>query len=79
MATFVVPFTVRDSGYALMVLLIAGVAAALAWRRGGARLTWVAPLRRDPDRSDDPAHPGRCKRGAHRSSGPDRRDAARPE
>ena len=43
MATFVVPFTVRDSGYALMFLPIAGVAAGLAWRRGVARLPWAAP------------------------------------
>lgn len=43
MATFVVPFTVRDSGYALMFLPIAGVAAVLAWRRGVARLPWIAP------------------------------------
>ena len=41
--TFVVPFTVRDSGYALTFLPIAGVAAALAWRRGVARLPWTAP------------------------------------
>ncbi len=44
LATFIVPFTVRDSGYALMFLPIAGVAAALAWRRGAARLPWTAPL-----------------------------------
>ena len=43
MATFVVPFTVRDSGYALMFLPIAGVAAGLAWRRRVARLPWAAP------------------------------------
>ncbi|WP_454715866.1 hypothetical protein [Caulobacter segnis] len=43
LATFVVPFTVRDSGYALMVLPIGGVAAGLAWRRGLARLPWAAP------------------------------------
>jgi hypothetical protein len=43
MTTFVVPFTVRDSGYALMFLPIAGVAAGLAWRRKGARLPWAAP------------------------------------
>lgn len=43
LATFVVPFTVRDSGYALMFLPIAGVAAGLAWRRGVARLPWAAP------------------------------------
>lgn len=42
-ATFIVPFTVRDSGYALMFLPIAGVAAATAWRRGTARLPWIAP------------------------------------
>jgi cell division protein FtsW (lipid II flippase) len=42
-ATFVVPFTVRDSGYALMFLPIAGVAAGLAWRRRVARLPWMAP------------------------------------
>jgi len=41
--TFVAPFTVRDSGYALMVLPIAGVGAALAWRRREARLPWTAP------------------------------------
>ncbi|WP_454759813.1 hypothetical protein [Caulobacter segnis] len=43
LATFVVPFTVRDSGYALMVLPIGGVAAGLAWRRGVARLPWATP------------------------------------
>ena len=43
LATFVIPFTVRDSGYALMVLPIGGVAAGLAWRRGAARLPWAAP------------------------------------
>ncbi|MET3664893.1 hypothetical protein [Caulobacter sp. 1776] len=43
LATFVVPFTVRDSGYALMFLPIAGVAAGLAWRRRVARLPWIAP------------------------------------
>ena len=43
MATFVVPFTVRDSGYAFMFLPIAGVAAGLAWRRRVARLPWTAP------------------------------------
>jgi hypothetical protein len=43
LATFVVPFTVRDSGYALMFLPIAGVAAGLAWRRRSARLPWTAP------------------------------------
>ena len=43
MATFVVPFTVRDSGYALMFLPIAGVAAGLAWRRRVARLPWMVP------------------------------------
>jgi hypothetical protein len=43
LATFVVPFTVRDSGYALMFLPIAGVAAGLAWRRRPARLPWTAP------------------------------------
>jgi hypothetical protein len=43
MATFIVPFTVRDSGYALMFLPIAGVAAGLAWRRRVARLPWAAP------------------------------------
>jgi cell division protein FtsW (lipid II flippase) len=43
MTTFVVPFTVRDSGYALMFLPIAGVAAGLAWRRRTARLPWIAP------------------------------------
>jgi hypothetical protein len=43
LATFVVPFTVRDSGYALMFLPIAGVAAGLAWRRRVARLPWAAP------------------------------------
>lgn len=43
MATFVVPFTVRDSGYALMFLPIAGVAAGLAWRRRVSRLPWAAP------------------------------------
>jgi hypothetical protein len=43
LATFVVPFTVRDSGYALMFLPIAGVAAGLAWRRRIARLPWTAP------------------------------------
>jgi cell division protein FtsW (lipid II flippase) len=43
MATFVVPYTVRDSGYALMILPIAGVAAGLAWRRRVARLPWAAP------------------------------------
>ncbi|KQV55128.1 MULTISPECIES: hypothetical protein [unclassified Caulobacter] len=43
LATFVVPFTVRDSGYALMFLPIAGVAAGLAWRRRVARLPWTAP------------------------------------
>lgn len=43
LATFIVPFTVRDSGYALMFLPIAGVAAGLAWRRGVARLPWAAP------------------------------------
>ncbi|MBO9546329.1 hypothetical protein [Caulobacter sp.] len=43
LATFVIPFTVRDSGYALMVLPIGGVAAGLAWRRGVARLPWAAP------------------------------------
>ncbi len=42
-ATFVVPFTVRDSGYALMFLPIAGVAAGLAWRRRVARLPWTGP------------------------------------
>lgn len=42
-ATFVAPFTVRDSGYALMFLPIAGVAAGLAWRRRVARLPWAAP------------------------------------
>jgi len=42
-ATFVIPFTVRDSGYALMFLPIAGVAAVLAWRRGVARLPWATP------------------------------------
>ena len=42
-ATFVTPFTVRDSGYALMFLPIAGVAAALAWRRREARLPWTTP------------------------------------
>jgi cell division protein FtsW (lipid II flippase) len=42
-ATFIVPFTVRDSGYALMFLPIAGVAAGLAWRRRVARLPWAAP------------------------------------
>lgn len=42
-ATFVVPFTVRDSGYALMFLPIAGVAAGLAWRRRVARFPWAAP------------------------------------
>lgn len=43
LATFIVPFTVRDSGYALMFLPIAGVAAALAWRRRVTRLPWSAP------------------------------------
>jgi cell division protein FtsW (lipid II flippase) len=43
LATFIVPFTVRDSGYALMFLPIAGVAAGLAWRRRVARLPWAAP------------------------------------
>ena len=43
LATFVIPFTVRDSGYALMFLPIAGVAAGLAWRRGVARLPWAGP------------------------------------
>ena len=43
LATFVVPFTVRDSGYALMFLPIAGVAAGLAWRRRVARLPWAGP------------------------------------
>ncbi len=43
LATFVVPFTVRDSGYALMFLPIAGVAAGLAWRRRIARFPWTAP------------------------------------
>ncbi len=43
LATFIVPFTVRDSGYALMFLPIAGVAAGLAWRRRTARLPWIAP------------------------------------
>lgn len=43
LATFIVPFTVRDSGYALMFLPIAGVAAGLAWRRRVARLPWTAP------------------------------------
>jgi len=43
LATFIAPFTVRDSGYALMFLPIAGVAAALAWRRRSARLPWTAP------------------------------------
>jgi cell division protein FtsW (lipid II flippase) len=43
LATFIVPFTVRDSGYALMFLPIAGLAAGLAWRRGVARLPWTAP------------------------------------
>jgi cell division protein FtsW (lipid II flippase) len=42
-ATFVIPFTVRDSGYALMFMPIAGVAAALAWRRGVARIPWATP------------------------------------
>lgn len=43
LATFVAPFTVRDSGYALMFLPIAGVAAGLALRRRAARLPWIAP------------------------------------
>lgn len=43
LAAFAVPFTVRDSGYALMFLPIAGVGAALAWRRRAARLPWTAP------------------------------------
>ena len=43
LATFIIPFTVRDSGYALMFLPIAGVAAGLAWRRRVARLPWAAP------------------------------------
>jgi len=43
-ATFVIPFTVRDSGYALMFLPIAGVAAGLAWRRGVARIPWAMPV-----------------------------------
>lgn len=43
LATFAVPFTVRDSGYALMFLPIAGVAAGLAWRRRIARFPWTAP------------------------------------
>lgn len=43
LATFIVPFTVRDSGYALMFLPIAGAAAGLAWRRRVARLPWAAP------------------------------------
>ncbi|MDB5456982.1 MAG: hypothetical protein JWP92_2567 [Caulobacter sp.] len=43
MATFIVPFTVRDSGYALMFLPIGGVAAGLAWRRRIMRLPWAAP------------------------------------
>ncbi|UAL12556.1 hypothetical protein [Caulobacter segnis] len=42
-ATLAVPFTVRDSGYALMFLPIAGVATALAWRGFVARLPWTAP------------------------------------
>lgn len=42
-ATFVIPFTVRDSGYALMFLPIAGVAAVLAWRRAVARIPWATP------------------------------------
>lgn len=42
-ATFIVPFTVRDSGYALMFLPMAGVAAGLAWRRGVARIPWTGP------------------------------------
>jgi cytochrome bd-type quinol oxidase subunit 1 len=42
-ATFIVPFTVRDSGYALMFLPMAGVAAGLAWRRGVARIPWAGP------------------------------------
>ncbi|USQ97549.1 hypothetical protein [Caulobacter sp. RL271] len=41
--TFVAPFTVRDSGYALMVLPIAGVAAGLALRRSVARIPWAGP------------------------------------
>lgn len=43
LATFVIPFTVRDSGYALMILPIGAVAAGLALRRGVTRLPWVAP------------------------------------
>lgn len=43
LATFIIPFTVRDSGYALMFLPIAGVAAGLAWRRRVARLPWAVP------------------------------------
>ena len=42
-ATFVVPFTVRDSGYALMFLPIAGLAAGLALRRPVARIPWAGP------------------------------------
>lgn len=44
LATFVVPFAVRDSGYALMFLPIAGLAAGLAWRRRAARLPWATPV-----------------------------------
>ena len=42
-ATFAAPYTVRDSGYALMFLPIAGVAAGLALRRPVARIPWAGP------------------------------------